>query len=377
MVQVKTYGGSTAAPVPVIKLVDTPPVVVPPTPTGTPPQVTKPSTLIPSRSVEFPILTNGNVFQCVQYEPKRNEYYVTQAGRGTNGLNDPYQSTVITRTTGSGKVLDMMRLNDAGHGSMIGVENTNNKIFIWLTWNRQLDANSTPYDFVRVPYLAGKWDRASIPGVVKLHKYTTGYALNSFDWENNWLMERKRSGSIETFKRRKISDIVKGVDATYGSFSVTVSVLQGWCTVNDYAFVYTGSPNGERLSPPDPAKLSVYRWTDGTLYDTVNLSSLGINSDGSYYGDKHEPESVSMYRDPQTGIANVQVGVTLGQPGDHRWIVWTYYGIGAPHTQAPFIVTQDTFGVISTTDVRVAQDAGGVLTFNDPSITVNNGVITA
>lgn len=378
MVHVKTYGATGGAPVPSILLPKTPTIPIPSDPATPPPQVAKPSTVPLVPTVEFDRLGRKGVFQCVQYEPKRSEYYVSQAGMGTNGSATPYQTTTVSRTTNTGHFLDSMTLNDAGHGSLIGVENTNGRVYIWATYNKPLDSTDSPYDLVRIPYAPGVFDRAQIPGLKAIPRTSTGYSIYSFDWENNWVCERTRSGTTETYKRRKISDLVAGFDRVYNTVVKTVPVLQGVATVNNYLFIYSGAPNGEQLTPADPAKLSVYYWPDGSLYDTVDLSDLGSDVNGDFFGGTHEPESVTMYRDPATGKANVQVGVTLGVFGSHRWLVWTYYDIGAAHTELPFIVTDDTFGTLTSTDSRLVVTSTGIVSISNSLVSVNSttGIIT-
>jgi hypothetical protein len=334
--QITTYGtpGVTAA-VPVTPPVDAPPVSTPVTPPPAPiPGAGLTETVAPSTMTGQPVLidmlkpSKGNVMQSVVYNTKRKEYYMSQAVPGSNGKRDPYETTVVNRMDANGKQLDQMILTDAGHGTGLVVETVGSKntVYLWATF--QTDSNN----YYRFAYTKGTFTFSKVPGKKKVPKFTSAYATYHVDWEDDVLMERTiNADTTQTLKKRKISEVLANKNVVYATI-VTEPVVtrQGWATLNDSAYILQGATNGEQLTPPDLNVLDTYNWNTGARVDRVDITQLG--KEGNDWSlSTHEPEGLSVYRDPTTKKGTLLLGINTGVGGTaagHRWFVYGYKNIG-------------------------------------------------
>jgi hypothetical protein len=328
--QITTYG-RTAAPIEVIVPVDT----TTPEPPNNPGPVLPPSDSTVMLSTVTPVLMDKlkldviTVQQTAIYDRARKEYYVSQRSNGSNGQLTPYETTNITRCDDTGKALDTMKLLDAGHGTSIVVENYGKKnlVYIWLSFSNQ---HNTYYRF---PYTKGTFKFKDVPNKTKIPQFTAGYFTYHLDWEADSLMERvNNSDTTMTLKKRKISEVLKGVDKVYATIRTQpIRTKQGWAAINDSVYILGGDTNGETLDPPDPTVIDTYSWTTGTKIDSVTLTDLGKEG-GLWEDDTHEPEGLSVYRDPTTKKASLLMGVTTGiyikGSSSHKWFVYRFTDIG-------------------------------------------------
>jgi hypothetical protein len=330
--QIRVTGDNTT-PTPVpdpVTSVD-PPVVVPPV---APPIVRDPNTKLLS-SLSPSLAANlhpgiGNVLQCGLFVPELNQWITTQASNGTNGKRTPFETTVISRLSATGTLIDSMILNNGGHGTSIGVEVVNGVTYIYGTYQANAAYASATNDLVRFPYSAGTFDRSNVPNLTVMPKLDPGYDNVAFDWYNDLMVVRNSGGTKDNYIRRKISEWKAGINATYGTISLQQAppVLQGFCTMNDTLFRYTGATNGELLTPPDLTYIEQYSWNTGKRVDRVEYTNLGKTSNGFYPGGTHEPESCTMYREPD-GTATLAFSVTLDVYPNHQWKVYKLSKIGS------------------------------------------------
>jgi hypothetical protein len=136
--------------------------------------------------------------------------------------------------------------------------------------------------------------------------------VTSYDWAKGYAV--MHLGSTVTGKRayvrRKIADIRTGVTTEYGRILVPEGppTLQGFTTVGDSFLSDTLGKVNEPAG--DTALVEVWDWNTGQLITSWSTSALGRNGDGTYPGNRHEPEGVQVYRDG-TGTPYLDLGVVL------------------------------------------------------------------
>lgn len=267
-------------------------------------------------------LKRNAVMQTAVQCPQTGEWYVVQTIEGTNGTRTPYENTYINRLTPAGAYIDGMMLNNGGHGTSIGVEynQADNRVYIWHAW-QEPDASGRLDDLVRFPYAAGTFSRTTTPGLSVLPKFTTARVIVSMDWYADLCAFRTVSGSTETYTRRRISDVLAGRDLPLGTVTLPTGLptMQGFAICGEALFEYTGAVNEPS---EDRAIVAEYAWSDGRQIDAVSTSRYGRNADGSYPAQRHEPEGASLYRDPLTGRASLDLGVTVNVLGSYQWQVY-------------------------------------------------------
>lgn len=318
--QIKTYSVATPPPIP-----STPSPYDPVTRTK----------LLSTAQPEFLVnlnLATGNVLQCCVKCPDTGEFFSSQAHNGSNGSDKPFQSFTVSRCDASGVLIDSMELKNAGHGTSFGVEYSGGVRYLWVSYAQDSAMSQTPsYDFVRVPYRAGSYTRATLVGATVMPKLDAGYSLLSFDWAADLLVVRTSNGRNETYQQRKISEMRAGVDKKYGVAMHTLQApptMQGMCLISNTFFRYIGAGNGNTLNPPDPLIIQQYSFATGQLLDKGAYPTLGTDANGQYPGGVYEPESCTSWRDPTTGLASLIFGITMNSPGHHTWPLYIIRDIG-------------------------------------------------
>jgi hypothetical protein len=265
-------------------------------------------------------LSRNAVLQCAVQLPQTGEWYVTQAVHGSNDATTPYESTVINRLTPAGDYIDSMTLVDGGHGTQIGVEWSGGAAYIWTAFARPGTAG-TAHDLLRIRYARGSFERTELANTTVMPKFTTARVLTSFDWLSDWVVFRTATDTSETYTRRRISEVKANVNRTYGSFTRDIAppTMQGYAPVGDAMLEYTGGVNEPA---GDAALLWEYAWPSGQVVDVQPTGKLGRNPDTSYPGNRHEPESVSLYRDVNSGQPYADLGVTVNESGSYDWRVY-------------------------------------------------------
>lgn len=318
--QIKTYASATPPPIPTV-----------PSPYNSALGTKFLSALQPEFLVNLNLATSA-VLQCCIKSPDTGEFYSSQTGSGTNGTDKPYQTFTVSRCDGSGVLLDSMTLQNAGHGTSFALEYSGGKMYLWVSYAQPADMSASPtYDLLRIPYRAGSYSRATLVGALIMPKLDPGYSLVAFDYAADWAVVRTSSGRNETYVRRKISELRNGIDTKYGAPIHTVQAppsLQGFALINNAFFRYTGTANGNTISPPDPLTIEEYSWVTGKLVDKVTYPTLGTDAFGQYPGGFYEPESCTSYRDPSTGTASLIFGITMNAFPQHTWPLYIIRDIG-------------------------------------------------
>ncbi|MCY8718450.1 hypothetical protein [Bacillus sp. S10C12M] len=202
------------------------------------------------------------MLQCFVIDEKTGDIYATQVGSGNT---DQSQNYVITRMNKNGVMLDSMTVVHGGHGTTIGLERENGKVYIWSNYD-VVDANGSPIgnDLVRFPYTAGATINGGNGGIKRYNKFSELYAIPVIDQQNDLIALRlKDSNDNSVVQLRKLNDVKNGIDNLLGEVTVPndLHYLQGF-TIDGYdLYWYTGDTN----SVTYPAELSLFSFKDGQL----------------------------------------------------------------------------------------------------------------
>lgn len=299
----------------------------------------------------------GQTMQDFIFLPAQNMYIMSQVTPGTGAVGhdgNVYESTLLTRVNAStGRAIDSMTLVNAGHGfGFEGVYDSAGNLLIWLCWHGRSDAShGRENDYVRVAWAPGTFTRAEIiasPGY-KLMALQDPEATYHFDWATNTAVERHYNFDskprTETYKRRKISDVNKGVNTLHGVLTLPVDrkvthpnpsthspTTQGFGTINNTFFRWLGYPTDHNTSDSNnPITLEQYSWITKKLISRKTYPSLG-KQDGSWLDGHREPEGLAIYREVD-GTASLLVGLTTGHTktsggSGHQFSTFRFANIG-------------------------------------------------
>lgn len=279
-------------------------------------------------------LAAGAVMQDFVYVPQSGMFFVTQAVNGSNGSRSPYEGTVISRVRSSdGRTLDAMRIVDGGHGLGVEIEMQGDQPHVWLTWaGSSAASDGRENDLVRFRYQPGSWSRADAArqlGLLLLPLQDRPEAVYHFDPNGTWAVERHFNwptagqAPSETFRRRRLADLRRGVDRTYGEVTLPASppFTQGFATVDDALFRWSGDMvHDNAMVPGDPPRLQQYSWADGRLVKARTYATLSQSAPGRWRDGFLEPQGLCAYRQDDGSVA-LLVGDVTGGVGNRAYHV--------------------------------------------------------
>jgi hypothetical protein len=272
------------------------------------------------------------------------EFFITQSNTGTAaGL----YTTVITRFPGTAgasatEELDAMVIVDGGHGLGLHIEvGPGGRKYVWASLQGDVQqGDPTGGRLARFRYTPGTFTIDAIPGGVWFaRQFKNAYgeyqeSIYNFDAAEGYVVERMydfHTNHQERFTRRRITDLLLGIDRPLGRLVLPVNppTLQGFATMNSTFFRWCGLSNAGSGSPvpTDPMSLEQYDWTTGARIATRSFPTLG-QTGGAWRDGAYEPEGCSVYREPD-GTASLLVGLNTGLPGDHESLVSKFPSIGA------------------------------------------------
>lgn len=245
------------------------------------------------------------------------------------GTQTGLETLVIDRCSNGGALQDSMTLTNGGHGTSLGLEvDAAGKIWVWLHW--QYADTGLAHDLIRVPYVGGAtYTRAAAIAAgaqVLPHSWVDvggAVPVTSYDWANDYAVMHLGStvAGKRAYVRRRISDLRAGVNVQYGATILIPEgppTLQGFTTCDESFFRYVGAANEPAT---DRAAIEEYSWADGSLIDLRSTSELGRRADGTYLGDRHEPEGLQVYR-AANGSPSLDVGLLVGAAGSYQGLLF-------------------------------------------------------
>ncbi|MCY8509728.1 MULTISPECIES: phage baseplate protein [Bacillus mojavensis subgroup] len=266
-------------------------------------------------------LADKTVLQCFVIDELTGDIYATQVASGNK---DKSESFTITRMNQNGVMLDSMTLIHGGHGTTIGLERENGKIYIWSNYDVvDSNGNTVGNDLVRFPYTAGATLNGGSGGIKRYNKFNDYYTIPVIDRENGFIAFRvKLNDGNSLVELRKLTDVKSGVNKVLGKVIIPSDLhyLQGF-TIDGYdLYWYTGDTNNNTY----PCEITQFSFKDGSLKKRISCD-FGYGPDGKYEDGFREPESIFLYKDPKTGKKSLFAGVVTGAVGKRLAKVYAYH----------------------------------------------------
>ncbi|MEC3651419.1 teichoic acid biosynthesis protein [Bacillus subtilis] len=266
-------------------------------------------------------LADKTVLQCFVIDELTGDIYATQVASGNQ---DKSESFTITRMNQNGVMLDSMTLIHGGHGTTIGLERENGKMYIWSNYNVvDSNGNTVGNDLVRFPYTAGATLNGGSGGIKRYNKFNDYYTIPVIDRENGFIAFRIRLEDDNSLvELRKLNDVKNGVNKVLGKVIIPNDLfyLQGF-TIDGYdLYWYTGDTNNKTY----PCEITQFSFKDGSLKKRISCN-FGYGPDGKYEDGFREPESIFLYKDPKTGKKSLFAGVATGAVGKRLAKVYAYH----------------------------------------------------
>lgn len=266
-------------------------------------------------------LADKTVLQCFVIDELTGDIYATQVASGNQ---DKSESFTITRMNQNGVMLDSMTLIHGGHGTTIGLERENGKMYIWSNYDVvDSNGNTVGNDLVRFPYTAGATLNGGSGGIKRYNKFNDYYTIPVIDRENGFIAFRvKLNDGNSLVELRKLTDVKSGVNKVLGKVTIPSDLhyLQGF-TIDGYdLYWYTGDTNNNTY----PCEITQFSFKDGSLKKRISCD-FGYGPDGKYEDDFREPESIFLYKDPMTGKKSLFAGVVTGAVGKRLAKVYAYH----------------------------------------------------
>ncbi|MBR0009777.1 MULTISPECIES: phage baseplate protein [Bacillus] len=266
-------------------------------------------------------LADKTVLQCFVIDELTGDIYATQVASGNQ---DKSESFTITRMNQNGVMLDSMTLVHGGHGTTIGLERENGKVYIWSNYNVvDSNGNTVGNDLVRFPYTSGATLNGGSGGIKRYNKFNDYYTVPVIDRENGLIAFRiKLKDDNSLVELRKLSDVKNGVNKVLGKVIIPSDLfyLQGF-TIDGYdLYWYTGDTNNKTY----PCEITQFSFKDGSLKKRISCN-FGYGPDGKYEDGFREPESIFLYKDPKTGKKSLFAGVATGAVGKRLAKVYAYH----------------------------------------------------
>lgn len=262
-------------------------------------------------------LAKETVNQALTVDEEKREIYATQA---YNFTNDNTESFVISRLTLGGKLLDSMVVRFGGHGTTIGLERTNDKIYIWSNIIRTNIAGSQVSQFLcRYPYQANSEITIDSPNVVKYDEFlNASLYMNPFSDTKNGLLGQRHTDSrtsrhswIEIYDMEKYKignkDILYSFDFTNEMDSLS---LQGTSLDGTDLYISFGiTPEEHRVYHVD--------LETGNIIGVISRP-VGRNSANEFDEGHGELEGLHLYTNPETGYKTLLTVVVTDAAGRRR-----------------------------------------------------------
>lgn len=236
-------------------------------------------------------LQRSNSNQGLAVDEEKEEFYATQAL--TIG-DDKVESYVISHLSLDGKLIGHMTVRQGGHGTAIGIETDNDKVYVWSNMIKiDSSGNIETQILCRFPYQENKEISINHSSVERLMEFPDRYqSMYPFCDNKNGILALCHSDSTTDPRSRRITtynlDIAKQGDLKeINTFNFTnkmnESILQGLAVDGDEIYVSFGV---------DPKSMVIYQID-------MNVGEIKAENQGLSYVEG-EPEGLFLYTDLRT-----------------------------------------------------------------------------
>lgn len=248
---------------------------------------------------------NYRVAQYAQIDSIDKNIYWSQIYSGSLLTADEIkkgESFSITRTDFTGAIKDRMVCKWGGHGSHFGIENRDDRLWIYTSY-RDVESSGKPYYIVKFPYQAGKFLKWGDSSIIKISSktYPTVPRIN-VDIKNGYVLMVINSAEKTQYLVMKKASFDEGkFDYLYGlnaSFFGITSNQTYQSSALDFPYLYTtfGGTDGTITNGDWPVMYCIDIRSASIVYK--------INYDFTHKikpsDEHHEPETIGFYYDGDT-----------------------------------------------------------------------------
>lgn len=280
-------------------------------------------------------LAETSVLQCYVINESNDEIFASQVSN--TSVAGEAESFTLTRMNKYGTMLDSMIVKFGGHGTVFGLEVENDIPYIWSNWDVVGAGNKViGNELVRFPYQAGITLTLSDPSV-EIHTSEEEYVTPTVDQQNGLLALRTNySNSNQVIRLYDLEEFKSGIRNVLGTIQIPsdITYMQGMC-VDGYDFYWrTGDTNAVQY----PDKVTKFSFLDGQIKAQITCD-FGASPDGTFERDFREPESIYLYKDPQSGKKSLFVGLVTGESGLRNIKSYAFHQSGNGERFANEIIT--------------------------------------
>lgn len=283
------------------------------------------------------------------FKDAKGYVWINQITVGTTGTSA--EDLKVIRCKANGDVLDYMTLTAAGHGVSLGVDYVGSTPHVYVVWTD--DPNSTN-DLVSFPYVAGTTITRTSASVTKVWTGPMGFV--GFDIvEDLCVFRYPGAGALAKVELRRFSDVKAGTDTVLKTTNIPSNppdsgfTFQGVVADNTYIYVLTG------IQLPERSYINRYKWTDGSLFDQIDITQYGRFPDGEALSDDNEPEGITIYK--ANGSTALMFGTSTGGR-DYRKLA--IYAIEQPPANIGYNIDYCEPRIAYSQDVNVNKIVVGV-----------------
>lgn len=278
----------------------------------------------PQYVTRLDVLMN-NVMQAFAMD-SQGRYYMSQGVLASDGSRGHF---MVTRTDAMGRTIDSSILIGGGHGGPWGFEEIDGEAYLWIWWTGSNSIRRWKY----TPGLEVTVDHSSVQ---QMPDFISD--AQNFSWANFTISQRldllgvmfrisEEDGWHDVIQLRHLSEYKAGIDNVIAELPPidgrANGAFQGIAVDHDHAYILRGTGGAW----PQSAHMDQYRWSDGALLATKDLSYLAQKT--AYVGPKEEPECIFPIWD-DAGRMALLFGFETGRNGKN---VHSIYRIAPPDFQ--------------------------------------------
>ncbi|WP_226035598.1 phage baseplate protein [Aquibacillus saliphilus] len=264
-------------------------------------------------------LPSDTVMQCMVINEQTNEMYVSQLDGQQTGV----ETYLLSRFTLEGVYLDNMKLINGGHSTSFGIENIDNDVYIWSNYENEA---GTTYDLARFKYTPNTTLTEDSSEIQRYDKFTTEYVVPAIDQKNGRIAFRvKHTETTQTIELRDLSDVKNGTDDILASYEIPTSInyMQGMSIDGYDLYWYSGDSDATNY----PSVITLVDMQTGVIKEQLD-ANFGKGINGYYEENFHEPESIYLYTEPQTGSKSLFAGMVTDEAVRRNNKIYAFHSVG-------------------------------------------------